>query len=349
MPGRFKKTDLSYDKAGRPKTEQTYQNGTLAMTLTTSYGLDGQPTTVGDGSDSLTSVYDPYGRLDQTKRGSTVLTDYAYNPDGTIASRVDGSLAATSFGYDWAKRPISTTLSPTIYAGSPLTATFRLDGLVDKVTLPSGPQSSTLGYDAARRPISLTLQSGGSLSQAYDRAGNRLTKIEGSTTFTYQYRRTGGISHVQETGQGSQFFVHDAYGNLTADSQSGVSTTSYTYDARNELVAITPPSGPVATFTRDALGRLKERTLTTSPTATTDTYGYVGTSEAVFEIVTSGGSSSTTRGPSGSMAQGSRSGPPPPASPWPTSMAASPGSSPPPPPASPTPTASRILESLGPR
>jgi YD repeat-containing protein len=167
---------------------------------------------------------------------------------------------------------------------------------VDKVTLPSGPQSSTLGYDAARRPISLTLQSGGSLSQAYDRAGNRLTKIEGSTTFTYQYRRTGGISHVQETGQGSQFFVHDAYGNLTADSQSGVSTTSYTYDARNELVAITPPSGPVATFTRDALGRLKERTLSTSPTATTDTYGYVGTSETVFEIVTSGGSSSTTRG-----------------------------------------------------
>jgi hypothetical protein len=161
------KTDLTYDKAGRPKTEATSANGSLAITVTTAYGLHGQPLTIGDGTDTLTSVYDPYGRLDQLKRSSTVLTDYAYNADGTIASRIDGTLAATSFGYDWAKRPISTTLSSTIYAGNPLTSSYRLDGLLDRVTLPTGPQSYTLGYDAARRPITLTLQSGGSLSQAY--------------------------------------------------------------------------------------------------------------------------------------------------------------------------------------
>jgi hypothetical protein len=30
-------------------------------------------------------VPDVFGRLDQLKRGGTVLTDYAYNPDGTVA------------------------------------------------------------------------------------------------------------------------------------------------------------------------------------------------------------------------------------------------------------------------
>jgi YD repeat-containing protein len=201
------KTDLGYDKAGRPKTEATSANGTLAITVTTAYGLDGQPLTTGDGTDTLTSVYDPYGRLDQLKRSSAALTDYAYNADGTIASRVDGSLAATSFGYDWAKRPVSTTLSSTIYSGSPLSQTWRLDGLLDRVTLPTGPQSYTLGYDAARRPTSLTLQSGGSLSQAYDRAGNvvsegrsftGITGDAGTNTATYGYDRLSRL--VSESG-----------------------------------------------------------------------------------------------------------------------------------------------------
>jgi YD repeat-containing protein len=89
---------------------------------------------------------------------------------------------------------------------------------------------------------------------------------------------------------------YDAFGNLTQDSQSGVSTTYYTYNALDELTLISPPSGLSATFTRDALGRLKTRTLSTTPTNTLDTYGYVGTSETVFEIATSGDSTSTTRG-----------------------------------------------------
>jgi RHS repeat-associated protein len=89
---------------------------------------------------------------------------------------------------------------------------------------------------------------------------------------------------------------YDAFGNLTADSQSGVSTTYYSYNALDELTLITPPSGPSASFTRDALGRLRDRTLSTTPVNTLDTYGYVGTSETVFEIATTGGSTSTTRG-----------------------------------------------------
>jgi RHS repeat-associated protein len=84
--------------------------------------------------------------------------------------------------------------------------------------------------------------------------------------------------------------------------QTGSSTTTYAYDVLDRLASITPPSGPAATFASDALGRLRTRTIATTPTATVDTYGYVGTSETAYEIVTSGGSSSTTRaaiGPDG--------------------------------------------------
>jgi hypothetical protein len=175
-------TNLTSDALGRTKTTQIYDRSTgsdvLAFTFTTTYNLDSTPASVSDGSDTLTYVSDAAGRLDQLKRGATVLTDYAYKADGTLDTRVDGTLAATSFGYDWAKRPSSVTLSTGIYSGSPITFGYRLDGLLKSKALPGGTETATLAYDAAKRPTALnfTIAGTGAVGQTYDRAGNVLAE-----------------------------------------------------------------------------------------------------------------------------------------------------------------------------
>jgi hypothetical protein len=60
------------------------------------------------------------------------------------------------------------------------TYTYRLDGLLDTVTLGNG-ETETLGYDVAHRPVSLTYAGAGSVGQEYDRAGN-VTKDKRSLT-----------------------------------------------------------------------------------------------------------------------------------------------------------------------
>jgi hypothetical protein len=49
--------------------------------------------------------------------------------------------------------------------------TYRFDGTLATQTFPSS-LTETLAYDAAKRPTSISLGSAGSLTQAFDRAGN---------------------------------------------------------------------------------------------------------------------------------------------------------------------------------
>jgi YD repeat-containing protein len=219
--------------------------------------------------------------------------------------------------------------------------------MLGKRSLPSGPQALTLAYDAAKRPTSLTLTTGGSLSQAYDRAGNvisedrsltgpsgdngsgavaytydrlsrltgesgltpsksytydqdgnRLTKVEGSTTFDYAYDRSDALVSVIKTGGSLQSFSYDAYGrqltevppdNVTA---KDLDTSAWVYEAGGRLdkTCAYPATGSCASttdrrtsdFTYNALGRVKQTTLTqpdhpiTTTITRTTTYGLDG-------------------------------------------------------------------------
>jgi RHS repeat-associated protein len=349
-------TDLVSDALGRTKTTQVYDRSTgsdvLNFTFTTTYNVDSTPTSMSDGTDTLTYVGDSAGRLDQLKRGSTVLTDYGYNNDGTLGSRVDGTLATTSFQYDWAKRPSTVTLSSSIYSGSPVTFAYRLDGLLKSKALPGGTETATLAYDAAKRPTALnfTIAGTGAIGQTYDRAGNvatesrnlanaaaingdaktgtltydydGLNRLTGSTgaggtrsyrydldgnrvyksdptrTVTYVFDRTDQL--VSETNGTMTNAVYDAFGNQTKKPEDDLTQTTLAYDAANRLTTITPSMGSAATFTFDALSRNKTRVVGGT---TTDTYGYLGTTETVYEVATTGGTTRTIDaafGPDGS-------------------------------------------------
>ncbi len=98
----------------------------------------------------------------------------------------------------------------------------------------------------------------------------------------------------------STAFVDDAYGNLTKKAEDDLSQTTLAYDAADRLTGVTPAAGSAATFSFDALGRNKTRVIGGT---TTDTYAYLGTSETVSEVATSGGTTRTidaALGPDGS-------------------------------------------------
>jgi hypothetical protein len=117
---------------GRTRVEEVYagvvSGGNLKLAWTTKHALDGQRTELdfdgtgsGQADDNLDFTYDTAGRPDLIVDDDTVdvtLTDYAWNPDGTLLSRVDAGISgSSSFSYDWAGRLTSYTL-PTGFSGS---------------------------------------------------------------------------------------------------------------------------------------------------------------------------------------------------------------------------------------
>jgi YD repeat-containing protein len=60
----------------------------------------------------------------------------------------------------------------------------------------------------------------------------------------------------QLTLWGSQGFLYDLNGNMTADGQN-----AYTWNVRNQLVALTPDGGTADTFAYDAFGRRQKKVI----------------------------------------------------------------------------------------
>jgi YD repeat-containing protein len=93
-------TTPSYDAAGRVYASAVVvgsNNFTTTNTLD-SLGRTTQVAVTGTTTDTLTQTYDSLGRLTDLKRGADTLTHFAYNADGTAASRTDrvGSTDLTS-------------------------------------------------------------------------------------------------------------------------------------------------------------------------------------------------------------------------------------------------------------
>jgi RHS repeat-associated protein len=262
-------TDLnlstSYDALGRILQTKVYDRATgsdvLKFTKTLTWNRDSTPNTVNESSDTLAYLYDPMGRLATFKRGATTLTAYTYNATtGTLASRTDGTVGTTTFGYDWAKRNTAIT-PPTTFVTGTISRTFRLDGNLASQAFPNGV-TETLSYDAAKRPTGIGMGTTGSLSQTYDRAGRVLTEgrsltgITGDAGGTTQSFTYDGASRVTgSTGlTATHAYTFDLDGNRLTRVDGGT-TTTFTYDRTDEIMNQTI-SGTTKTFAYDAFGNL---------------------------------------------------------------------------------------------
>jgi RHS repeat-associated protein len=213
---------------------------------------------------------------------------WAYRLDGLPDWRSwpSGSAGAATYGYDGAKRP--TTLTKAGTAAAAFSQTYDRDGNVTTegrslagVSGDAGVGSQTFAYDGLSR---VTGSSGlaATYGYGYDRDGNRTSATVGGTTTTYAYDRTG-ILRTRLDGGVTTYYAADGYGNLTSNAHAVNQVTTHAYDLADRLTAVTLPGGGNTTtaFTFDALGRIATRT---GPGAPTETYGYRGTSDTVWQI-----------------------------------------------------------------
>ena len=266
-------TDYAYDPLGRQLTERVYAGagtGSLRLGWTRAYSADSLLTSVAfdgagssQGTDTLSYTYDGVGRPDQLKRASTVLTDYAWNADGTLASRADGTLGTSSFTYDWADRLL--TASSPLYAGT-TGFSWRLDGLLAGRTWPGFTNSLTATYDAAKRPVEMAIGPT-SFERTYARDG--LVTSETSTIGSppVALSTNGQIQAFTYDGLGrlvgsdlpgtttDRAYAYDRNGNRTT-ATLGATTTTYTFDRSDALVSQTVGGGSPTSYAYDVAGNL---------------------------------------------------------------------------------------------
>jgi RHS repeat-associated protein len=281
----------TYDAVGRVTQLDTYTSATgttLALRTETSYFGDGQvkQTKASEGSgptliDAIDATYDAMGRPDQLKRSTTVLADFTWNADGTLASRVDGDAGAigtTTFAYDWADRLVSTNL-PDAFSTAVPTFAWRADGLVKSRTFDAGSAAAFL-YDRAKRPTKIakgTL----TLEQAYDRDGNVTSESRslgfsgdaGAGTQTFGYDGLNRVLSSTGLGTGHNFtYEYDHDGNRTKKSD-GTTTWTYGYDRTDQLSSTT--GGPTIVG-YNAFGDMTSKPEDTGTASTSWTYDLAG-------------------------------------------------------------------------
>jgi RHS repeat-associated protein len=249
-------TDFSHDSLGRVTGETVYLgSGTSNPELTwittwnddgtrASRDFDGDDADPQQADDAWDFSYDDLGRPNEVKQGSTTITDYAWNPSGTLASRADLGISGTTvFEYDWAGRQIAVT-APTTFGGGSITFGYGLDGLLASRSTPNGV-TATLAYDAAKRPLEVDF-SGDTLSRGYDRDGNvtaegrSLTGVAGdagSGTATYTYDGLGRVTEMDGLAR-DDTFSYDRNSNRLTKTE-GSTTTTYTYDRSDQLIGQT--------------------------------------------------------------------------------------------------------------
>jgi RHS repeat-associated protein len=143
-----------------------------------------------------------------------------------------------------------------------VTRTYRLDGLLASQSFPSSI-TETLAYDAAKRPVSISLGAAGSLSQAFDRAGNvtsdgrSLTNISGdagSGTQTFGYDALSRLLSSSGVSSAAGTYEFDLDGNRVKRVEGGITTTS-SYDRTDQVVSQTI-AAVTSTFAHDRYGNL---------------------------------------------------------------------------------------------
>ena len=238
-------------------TTLTYSGGNLTA-VTDTFGRT--LTLTYNGSDHLTSVTDPMGRVtsfgyDASGTLLTTITDalgktttYTYNALSQITSKTDrdGRLFNISYQFNLPYSELDANSTP-VYALSNTsnwaTDPNQLNQNALRVYIPS-TTSETDGrgniwqykYDSNGFPLTVTAPDGATTTYTYDPntlEASTMTDANGHTT-SFQYDSEGNL--VQKT---------DANGNVT----------QFTYDSTfNQMLSMTDPQGRITTYTLDSHG-----------------------------------------------------------------------------------------------
>jgi RHS repeat-associated protein len=286
-----------------PTGNETYQYDALGrvITLAKTVGSTVYPIQYGyDIVGSLKSITYPSGRavqqsLDSLERvtqisssGTNYISGMAYNSAWQPTGFSYGNGVAASFGYNSHMQLASlayTKSGSTLFslAYDYTTGVPGNNGQIQKITdNVDATRTTTIVYDAWLRLLSWT-NSQASLTETYDRYGNRLTQnLPVPSTVAVDVT----TNHITTAG-----FSYDAAGNMTNDSinaltydgenrvinstQSGA-TYNYSYDGNGLRVKKTPPTGAATVYIFSGSKVIAEYASGAAPASPTSEYIYSG-------------------------------------------------------------------------
>ncbi len=294
-----RKTDLSYDAAGRLESRivtdlTTGQSRTITRTYDANGLLDKVDDPRTDVNDIVDYDYDDQGNLLQiTNALGHIVKTLEHDPSGRPKKIQDANGQLTLIDYyprGWIKS--------INFAGAITQFEYDSVGQLTKTTLPN---DVTLAheYDAAHRLVKTTDGAGNHVVYEYDLMGNiRSQKVHDSSgslrnSLELTYHNNGWLKEViGATNQQTTTLVRDAMGNVTShenprknssdqvfdalnrlkqitDAEQGI--TRYEYDAQGNLVKVIAPNGAETIFEYNGFG---ERIMRTSPDSGETSYTY---------------------------------------------------------------------------
>ena len=246
------------DQAGKARKSVTDALGRLStvyedpagLNYQTSYSYDVQDnlTTVSQGTQTRTFVYDSLKRLTSATNPESGTISYVYDANDNLASKTDARSITTTIGYDALNRPTSKS-----YNDTPQTPTITY--YYDNQTLPSGAPSYTRGYSVGRL-VAVTY--GGTSAGSYygfDALGRVITK----------YQQTDSINYLLD----SSYNLANAVTSVTYPSVPGASdrrTVNFSYDSAARLSLLSSsattyaPAATVSSIGYSAYNALKTET-----------------------------------------------------------------------------------------
>jgi len=263
------------------------------ITLSISHALGGQQTSStrsqsGSSAQGTKSTYDPAGRRLTSTDPDGRTTSYAYNADGTVATRTTPSGTVITNTYDPGTGRLSTvTARPK--SGPTLTQSFGYvpagqPGAGQVRTITDGASTVTLGYDADRHVVSRAYSDGPSTSAKYLDNGQlaSTTDVTGAVT-SYVPDSLGRVKTATQVRGGATLasvtYTYDPMSRVATTTRANGVTTTNSWTPRNQLSSqrTTTAAGAVVEehfYTYDDHGNVSVR-IDTAPAGTwTTRYDY---------------------------------------------------------------------------
>ncbi len=256
---------LTYDEAGRPLSSEetsTSSTNTALPKVTDSYSettgqLLKQSTTVGEETQTLTSVYDRLGRLTSYTDAENNTTTYEYEPsgDGRLMSVTDAK-GSQSYAYSPTTGVLTKLLDS---AAGTFSASYDVGGDMTSETYPNG-MTATYTRNAAGETVGIEyVKSTHCTEKCTWFSETTVPSIHGETLLrsstlagdTYTYDAAGRLTQTTETPTGkgctTRIYAYDEDSNRTSlttrepgmegkCATEGGSSETHTYDADDRLI-----------------------------------------------------------------------------------------------------------------